>query len=271
MEVIYNGQSLPNDKINLSPTNRAFCYGDGIFETMLVRRGSCPLLSYHYKRLIKGAQVLQMKLSFSEQELEEYIWKLSLNYHDSLLRIRLQLWRKAGGLYAPEERETEFLLTAAPFSLPGWEKKKVAFAKTIHLQYSAWSALKTMNALPYVLAGLEKKERQLGDIILTDEQGNVAECSSSNLFWLKDNCWYTPDLKTGCIAGVMRAYLLDKMHQKKITIKEVLLPKEQLTRAQCLIACNATGLYNIPQVENHYFENKNGREQLADLIQLPVL
>lgn len=271
MKVIYNGKYLPNNEINLAPTNRAFCYGDGLFETMVVGRGSSSLLSYHFKRLKKGTHVLQMKLPFSENELEEFIWKLSLNYHGSLLRMRLQLWRKAGGLYAPKEQETEFLLTAAPFTIPLWEKRKVAFAKKIHLQYSAWSSLKTMNALPYVLAGIEKKERQLDDLIITDEQGNVAEASSSNLFWLKDECWYTPDLKTGCIAGVMRAYLLEKMQQNKIAVKEVLLPKEQLTEAQCLIACNATGLYTIVKIENHYFENKNGRDQLASLIQLPVL
>lgn len=269
MLVFFNHRLVTATDAHLSPGNRAFSYGDGIFETMIVRRGTCTLLPYHFRRLEKGAAILKMELAFDEQKLESYIWQLATENPHSLLRMRLQLWRREGGLYTPEQTESEFLLTAGPFETPSYTKEKVGFAKTIKLAYSAWSGLKTMSALPYVLAGLEKKERQLDDLILTDTNGHVAECTSANLFWFKNGRWNTPKLESGCVAGVMRAYLLDQMRKKQIPVQEVLLPHEELVEADMLIASNVTGLYSIRKLDKHTF--KDGREQLARLIQLPVL
>lgn len=269
MEVIFNGNLRQSEAVNLSLNNRAFCYGDGIFETIIVRRGTCSLLPYHYRRLLEGLQVLEIDLPFSVEKLESYIWQLSARHKTPLVRMRLQVWRKEGGLYAPTQKTPQFLLTATSIERPIWEKQHVVFSQKIQLSYSSYSSLKTMNALPYVLAGLEKNERQVDDLILTDTNGHVAECSSSNLFWLKEGCWYTPHLKSGCIAGVMRAYLLDQMNQKDIPVQEVLVPKDELMEASVLIATNATGLYTIRKLEYHTYDG--GREQLSQFIQLPLL
>ena len=269
MEVIFNGKLQKADAVYLSPGNRAFCYADGIFETIIVRRGTCNLLPYHFNRLSEGLKVLQIELPFTLQQLESMVWQLSAQQKALTLRMRLQVWRKEGGLYTPSQTTAHYLLTSTLLEKPSQEKLQVAFAKKVQLSYSPYSSLKSMNALPYVLAGLEKKERQLDDLVLTDTQGQVAECTSSNLFWLKDDCWYTPHLKSGCIAGVMRAYLLDQLHKKDIPVQEVLVPKEELMEARALIATNATGLYTIRQLEYHTFEN--GREQLSQFIQLPLL
>lgn len=269
MEVIFNGKLLSSDQVQLHPGNRAFAYGDGIFETMLVRDGSCPLLPYHFSRLQKGAHILQMELPFNEMELEELARQLAAKSTHPLLRMRLQVWRKEGGLYAPQQKESEYLLTASPFEEPRWIKNKAAFSNTVQLSNSAYSSLKTMNALPYVLAGLERRERGLDELILTDTRGHVAECSAANIFWHKEDCWYTPALESGCIAGVMRAYLLDQMLARKIAVKEVLLPKEKLLEAAFLIACNATGFWSIAQLENKAFPN--GKKVLEQLIPPPGL
>lgn len=269
MEVIFNGYLLSEGQVQLSLQNRAFAYGDGIFETMIVRRGTCTLLPYHFQRLQKGVSTLHMDLAFTEKELESYIWQLASKSQHTVLRMRLQVWRREGGLYTPEQTESDFLLTISPYAKPSRTKEKVGIAQNVKLTHSAWSGLKTMNALPYVLAGLERKARQLDDLILTDSAGHVAECTSANLFWYKNGKWHTPKLESGCVAGVMRAYLLDQMQKKQIPVQEVLLPHEELVEADMLIASNVTGLYSIMQLDRHSF--KDGRDQLANLIQLPEL
>jgi branched-subunit amino acid aminotransferase/4-amino-4-deoxychorismate lyase len=269
MEVIFNGRLLSSDQVQLQPGNRAFAYGDGLFETMLVRDGSCPLLPYHFSRLQKGTHILQLELPFNRKELEELIRQLAGKSVHPLLRMRLQVWRKEGGLYAPQQKESEYLLTASSFEEPPRIKKNAAFSNTVQLSNAAYSSLKTMNALPYVLAGLERRARGLDELILTDTMGHVAECSAANIFWYKEDCWYTPALESGCIAGVMRAYLLDQMRSSNIAVKEVLLPKEKLLEAAFLIACNATGLWSIVQLENKPFPN--GKKVLEQLIPPPAL
>lgn len=269
MEAIFNGVIGEQDQIQFSPENRAFAYGDGLFETMVVRRGSCPLLGYHYKRLLAGATILGLEVPFSQEQLGGFLWELSTKNPNRLLRMRLQLWRKSGGLYAPVKRESEFLITCSDFSRPVWTKEKTSFSESVQLSPSSFSHLKTMSALPYVLAGLEMKKRQLDDIILTDTHGNVAEASSANLFWQRNGQWYTPDLKSGCIAGVMRAYLLDQLKEQQITVKEVLWPREKLYETELLLACNVTGVYTIQRLDYRTFES--GRERLSQFIQLPEL
>ena len=270
MKVIFNGKLLREEEILFSPANRAFSYGDGIFETMIVRRGTCSLLSLHYKRLTNGLRILGIVPPFRLQELEGFIWELSTQFKGSpVLRMRLQLWRKSGGLYTPESGEADFLLTAAEQKKPNYTKEKAAFSKTVHLHFSSFSSMKTMSALPYVLAGKEMKQRQLDELILTDAEGHVAEGSSSNLFWIKDGLWHTPHLQSGCIAGVMRTYLIGQLEEKQIPVQEVLVKKEELYEAEALIGCNVTGLYTIKRLEYHTYES--GRELLSSFIQLPEL
>lgn len=270
MEVIFNGKRCQEEEVQLSLTNRAFCYGDGIFETMIVRRGTCALLPYHFKRLKRGAETLKMNFSFSIEELEGFIWEIATQYHQQpVLRMRLQLWRKTGGLYSPEKKGTEFLLSATLFLKPDWLKKKAAISEKVQLFNSPFSSLKTMSALPYVLAGQEMQDRQLDEIILTDLYGHVAEGGAANLFWLKEGIWHTPHLESGCIAGVMRSYLIDQLQKHQLPVQEVMVSAESLLEAEALVACNVTGLYTIQQLEYHRFEK--GREMLTRFIQLPEL
>lgn len=270
MKVIFNGKLIQQEEIIFSPANRAFSYGDGIFETMIVRRGTCSLLELHYKRLTRGLGILGIKSPFRQEDLEAYIWQLSTLFKDlPVLRMRLQVWRKPGGLYTPEEQKADFLLTATEQKKPTYLKETAAFSKTVELRFSSFSSMKTMSAIAYVLAGKEMKQRQLDELILTDTDGHVAEGSSSNLFWIKDGIWHTPHLKSGCIAGVMRSYLISQLEQKQIPVQEVLVKKEKLFEAEALIGCNVTGLYTIKKLEYHTFDH--GRELLSSFIQLPEL
>ncbi len=50
--------------------------------------------------------------------------------------------------------------------------------------------------------------RGLDEILLLDSAGHVAEAGAAAIFWLKNDCLYTPALSTGCVAGVRRAHLL---------------------------------------------------------------
>src|SRR5690606_1335213 len=126
----------------------------------------------------------------------------------------------------------------------------------IRLSYSALSSLKTCSALPYVLAGIEKKSRNLDEILILDGQNRLAECSSSNLFWLKNGNIYTPSLESGCIAGVMRRHILHQARQSRIEIQEVLENPETLLTADQVFCCNVTGVYLFEKFEQTRFDTK---------------
>lgn len=200
----YNGSLIPSGSASLEVSNRGFQYGDGIFETIIFRKKEIMFLDEHWERISEGIMDLKLNFPFTKKDFQRTL--LELLEVNGLMgqsaRMKFYIWRKAGGLYTPDHFDAEFLLTADQAQRKKILKfDKVGFADTIFLQKTAFSHLKTISALPYVMAGIEKKERGLEEIILLDQDGYVAEASSSNLYFLDLNnrTIYTPSLQTGCV------------------------------------------------------------------------
>lgn len=254
MEVIYNGQGISEKEMKLSFQDRAFQYGDGLFETIILKNGNIRFLPYHLDRLGNGMNILgyEPAAHLSLTRLREYILHLvQINRAEENARIKLQVWRGWGGLYAPENNKANFLISAiaVPPQKP-LHLNKVSFSQNVKLSHTLTSSLKTINCLPYILAGLEKKERVLDEIILLDQQGHIAECGAANIFWIKNGVFYTPSLKTGCVAGVMRRHILERCREKAIQVIETTSPKEELLKAEAAFTCNVAGLNMIKSIDH---------------------
>ncbi len=243
----YNGNLIPSGSASLEVSNRGFQYGDGIFETIIFRKKEIMFLNEHWERISESVNDLKLNFSFTKKDLEKTL--LELLEVNGLLgqsaRMKLYIWRKAGGLYTPEHFEAEILLTAEPAQRKKIQKfDKVGIADTIFLQKTAFSHLKTISALPYVMAGIEKKERELEEVLLLDQDGFVAEASSSNLYFLnlENRIIYTPSLQTGCINGVSRRYLFKNAKRFDLEVKEVRwLPEELISNNLSIFTINVAG------------------------------
>lgn len=250
----YNGNLIPSGSASLEVSNRGFQYGDGIFETIIFRKKEIMFLNEHWERISESVNDLKLNFPFTRKDLENTL--LELLEVNGLMgqsaRMKLYIWRKAGGLYTPDHFEAEFLLTADQAQRKKVLKfDKVGLADSIFLQKTAFSHLKTISALPYVMAGIEKKERGLEEIILLDQDDYVAEASSSNLYFLdlSNSTIYTPSLHTGCINGVSRRFLFKNAKQFDLEIKEVLWFPEDLTSDKLSIfTINVAGVNCIQKI-----------------------
>jgi branched-chain amino acid aminotransferase/4-amino-4-deoxychorismate lyase len=212
MKSIHNFSVVEADPAHNFWQNRAFQYGDGLFETIIFRGGAARYLASHYGRLTAGMAVLDLAVpaGFSAGYLAEAISGLVLdNGLGDQARVKVQVWRRPGGLYTPDSREAEFLVGVAPLPGPApLRRDQVRFYGEMRLHASPLSRFKTCSALPYVLAGLARRRLGADEVILLDGPGHVAECVASNLFWLRNGTLYTPSLATGCVAGIMRDQIL---------------------------------------------------------------
>jgi len=112
MKAIYNSRALPLEKISLEISNRAFCYGDGLFETIVTGPERINLTHYHMARLVKACALLHIEISFDAQLLENMMDDFRVATEiDGDARFRLQVWRQSGGLSEPHFHEASFLLT----------------------------------------------------------------------------------------------------------------------------------------------------------------
>ncbi|PLX19388.1 MAG: hypothetical protein C0597_05275 [Marinilabiliales bacterium] len=115
----------------------------------------------------------------------------------------------------------------------------IDFFREIKKPVNSFANLKTANALLYVMAGLFAKERKLDDCILINENGNLVEGISSNIFIIKGDKIFTPPLKDGPVAGIMRKQILKIANKHGLKINhESSLTEEHLISADEVFLTN---------------------------------
>lgn len=204
-----NGTVCPSSKINISIDNRAFKYGDGVFESMVMYKGSLPLFALHYHRMVEGMKALRFDIPdfYTSDYFQSEINKLceeGKNY-----RIRLSTYRSDGGLYTPISNVPKYLMEAKEIETDRFQLNEEGLRLTWYDEVpistqSRLSGIKSANALTYVLAAIHKQTFGFDDALLFNDKGNVTEAISSNLFYIKNDILYTPHNDAGGVKGVMR-------------------------------------------------------------------
>lgn len=243
--ICFNGKIIPADEPVLLASNRGYRYGDGLFETMKVAEGKILLSDHHFERLFAGLALLQFEIPrlFLRQKTEDEILSLcKKNNCEGLARVRLSVFRGNGGLY-DEDKGLQYLIECWPLTesvsklnenglvidvFPGAEKSCDKF-----------SNLKSANFLPYSMAALYAKEKKLNDCLVLNTTGGIADSTIANLFIIKNAIVITPGLEEGCVNGVMRQYLLQKMQAADCAVQEATLSVNDILVADEVFLTNA--------------------------------
>ncbi|UCS91899.1 aminotransferase class IV [Echinicola marina] len=236
--------------------NRASFFGDGIFETMIFSNGKIRFAHAHEERLNIGLEKLKIypKGLSSLKQLEGFLIK---EYgKDCMLRIRWNVFRSGLGKYTPQQSATGEIIMIQAHS-PGFSVKDQAYISTsIKISSSPWANCKTLNALPYVMANIERVEKHMDEVILLDDQNHISEAGAANIFWVKDGEFHTPSLNCNCIAGVGRKMIIETIKKagKKLNIGEY--NEESLLSAEQVFTSNVTGIAYIKKIKETDFDIK---------------
>ena len=236
MIVFLNGQFVPEEQAVVSVFDRAFLYGDGLFETMRVINGKPFRWWEHMERLRKGGDFLGIKIPFSCKSLEKFAAELIAQNKmpDALMRLTVSRGVGLRG-YSPKGADKPTLvMTLHP--APGTPDSGLARWKlvTASLRLPAGDALaqyKTANKLAQVLARAEADAAGADEALLTNTDGHVVEGASSNLFWIEGKTVCTPPLTDGILAGVTRAVTFEICQSLSLPLAERTVTPEQLRRA----------------------------------------
>ncbi len=264
--VNYNGQLLRADQPVLKANNRAFKYGDGLFESIRMCDGKLPFLKDHIVRLQSGMHLLKMNIpqNYSTNYFEKEILELaSRSDITSNARIRLTVFRKEGGLYSPANNDVEFLIEINPLASSQYIINERGLNIDVFYEVTKTvdktAILKTCNALPYVLAALYRQKQGLDECIILNTHGRVSDAISSNIFMVYDNKIITPLLSESCIRGIMRNHVLKLAKSYGIVTEEVRMIPEDLLIAEEVFLTNA--IMGVQWVEK--YRNKTYTNQVA--------
>jgi 4-amino-4-deoxychorismate lyase len=234
--------------------NRGFLFGDGLFETMVFQKNRIRFSEDHELRLLEGADILGLdRTGISPiQEIEK---KLNREFPDSIaLRVRWNIFRSGQGKYSPLEHFTNETLQIEVYKKPGILKTNSFVSDKIRVGTALWSNCKTLNSLTYVMANQERINKKMDEVILLSDEGLVSEAGSSNIFWVKDNVYYTPSLKCNCIAGVGRKQIIRKLTEQRVEIIEGEFLPIELIKADKIFTSNATGVSYIQKIGDWEFD-----------------
>lgn len=262
----HNGRLLEEDVPVINAANRGLRYGDGVFETMRLTNGQVQLSELHFERLFQALDLLQFRITpnFSMKYLTEQI--LFLCTKNRLLasaRIRLNVFRKDGGLYDLVDHTPDFVIEAWDL-VEGHLLNESGLVIDVHSlarkSCDVFSNLKSNNYLPYTIAALYAKQNKLDDCLILNTNERVCDATIANVFCIRDNVIYTPPLSEGCVAGVMRRHLLQILPQKGYSVEEKPLAIGDLHDADELFLTNAiSGIRWVETFQNKLYTNTFSR------------
>lgn len=213
--IIHNGEFELLKDFRLLHTNRSFRYGDALFETIHAYGAKIQFFTDHFNRLTSSMLTLNMEIpaDFNTNGLDLKIHKLlDRNKLYMGARVRLTVYRSEAGFYTPETNKTDYLIETEELTVNKYilnEKGlQIEVFKKLKKPINILSNLKSANSLIFVMAGIYKNANNLDDCIILNEEGNICEFVSSNIFMAKDNVIYTPPVTSGCINGIMRRQVI---------------------------------------------------------------
>lgn len=240
-----NGNIQSSASAVLSADNRSFRYGDGIFETIRFANGKVQFLAKHVNRMRTSLEILKIDCpeGYTEAYFRAEINKLvEKNKVEKGARIRLTVFRKEGGYYTPHIDEPHFLIECEPIEESFYNLNPKGYSIDIFPDYkkpiNKLSNVKSNNALLHVLAGVYRKQNDLDDCIILNQNFGIAEGISSNIFAVKNGVLYTPPIVDGCVDGIMRRHIIEVARAHRISVYEVSLQMNVLLNSDELFLTN---------------------------------
>lgn len=238
----------------ISPLDRGFAYGDGVFRTMVIRNGLPVDWPLHYQKLVADCAVIGIVCPSAELLMSDFQQLFSIEeLDDNKLKVaKIIITRGEGERGYNPSAVTTPMRVVIKSAMPQYSKNIYMEGVYLHVcemrlaTQPKLAGIKHLNRLENVMARMEWRDETLFDGLLLDQQENVIECTMSNIFARFDNVLITPDLSQCGVAGITRQRILGLATVLDLTIEVAQLPLNRLMQADELIICNS--LYGAFQV-----------------------
>lgn len=243
----------------LPADDRSAAFGDGLFETILVRNSQPVWLEEHLNRMAAGCA--RLALNFPLELLQRDIRALLKNAPaNDYAVLRISLGRKSAGArgYAPVSREANRLIQLARIEKPRrdyWDTGIRAFICQTRLPEAAATAgLKHNNRLAHVLARAERPAADFPEGLMQSQSGVLLEGVSSNVFLVIDGALHTPSLELAGVEGVTRQKILSLAQQLDIPCLVRRMKLDDIYRAREMFFCNSlAGIWPVRSLDCLHF------------------
>ena len=217
---------------------RTLMYGEGVFETFRYNNGYPSRKKKHYKRMMEGAKLLGIH-GISEDDFLYYIDKTVERSEEKDLYVKVILLSEGNIEYPLLPYKTNVMVVARPYR--PFPKKKVSLTVAPFRVHSSNPLLriKTTNFAEKVIAKRYAKEKGYDDAVFLNENGEITETTSANIFWIKGKIMYTPSVDCGLLSGITREAVIYEARKQGFTVVEGRFYPEDIKDADLIFITNA--------------------------------
>jgi branched-chain amino acid aminotransferase len=239
---------LHNDEIHdtgdrvLSPGQVGLMNGWGIFSTIRVQDQVMFAWERHWARMQRDAARMRVPFPENAKWLEERLYRLIEKNKAANSTLRVVIVRNRGGMWeGPTAAERAFDTIAFTAPLSDWgDAVKLAIVPHARHAASEFAGTKYLSWSENLTRYERVHEQGFDEAVLLNERGEIAECTSANIFIVSGDQVSTPPLSSGCLPGVTRALLLEEIHVPGIAIAEKVLTTKDLEAADEVFITSTT-------------------------------
>lgn len=239
--LLHNDQILDTHQKSLSAGQVGLMNGWGVFSTIRVADGVLFAFEKHWERMHQDAVRMHVPFPKDAAQFRAGLLRLVEANRARNATLRVVVVRNHGGLYEGPDQTRDFDVIAFTTELNSWGDS-VRLALKAHGRHaqSEFAGAKVLSWAHNLTWYEEAHQRGFDEVVLLNERGEVAECTSANIFAVTGREVATPPLNSGCLAGVSRELLLHEIRVPGISVREKTLLPADLERADQVFITSTT-------------------------------
>jgi len=254
-----NGRVFDQEHAVISVFDHGFLYGEGVYETWRTYNGQPFLFDRHMRRLRNSSGMIALAVPLTDEQLDarcrETIRAAAL---DDEAYVRILVTRGIGELSYDLTGcpSPSIVVIVKPHVAPPPEVYdrgvKVAIVPIIRNHPGTVNPLiKSNNLLNNALAMQEAVRRGAFEGVMRNYRGELAECTTANLFIVKDGEVLTPPLDAGLLPGITREFVLEIGRDQGVPVRETVLHDADLFGAdEAFLTSSTRELVPIVQADD---------------------
>lgn len=244
MKVIWNDKIVERSEVKIDMEDRGYQFADGIYDVVRAYNGKFFTLNEHVDRLFSSAEKIELDMPFTKEELKQLLSKLIEENGIDTGNVYMQITRGIGIPRNHTYTDPDLVppvFTATTTIVPRDQEKMNQGMSAFIVPDMRWLRcdIKSISLLGNIMAKHEAHKKG-GDEAILHRDGIVTECSSSNVWMVKDDTIYTHPDGNLVLPGITKIMLLKVARKAGMLVKEEAFTLEDLKEADEVFASSTT-------------------------------
>ena len=256
MWVYLNDRFVQKEHARVSVFDHGFLYGDGAYETLRVYQGRVLLWERHLARLHRSCELIGLDLSIADEGWLPIFGELLIRNKIQNAGLRVTISRGEGELGIDPRLCVCPTVVVMAKPVVEYTDQQREQGMTLHLasirrnpELAQSPQIKAISFMNNILAKQEAVRVGADDALMLNMEGELTECTTSNIFFVKNQRLCTPAVECGILKGITRDVVMELAEEKGLRVEEGRYRMEQLFQAEeCFLTNTGIEIMSVSKI-----------------------